>query len=66
MPVAPLHHVSISVKSLDTSLYFYRTILGMKVTLEATIDDDSHVEYLRLRPNTSGRVALVHQLVQCN
>jgi len=45
MPVTPLHHVSISVKSLDNSLYFYRTILGMKVTLEATIDDDSHVEY---------------------
>jgi catechol 2,3-dioxygenase-like lactoylglutathione lyase family enzyme len=59
MPVAPLHHVSISVKSLDNSLYFYRTVLGMKVTLEATIDDDSHVEYLRLRPNTSGRVAML-------
>ncbi len=59
MPVAPVHHISISVKSLDDSIHFYRDVLGMKVTLEATIDDESHIEYLRLHPNTSGRVAML-------
>lgn len=59
MPVRPLHHVSMSVKSLDRSIRFYRDLLGMRVSMEATIADEEHETYLRLPKGASGRVAVL-------
>ena len=59
MPVRPLHHVSMSVKSLDRSIRFYRDLLGMRVSMEATIADEEHEIYLRLPKGASGRVAVL-------
>lgn len=59
MSVNPLHHISLSVTSLEKSLTFYRDILGMKVTLESTIDDSAHIDYLKLQPGSSARVAML-------
>lgn len=59
MGVLPIHHVSISVSSLEKSLYFYRNLLKMKVTLEAEVSDHAHVKYLRLEPGTMGKAAML-------
>lgn len=59
MGVSPIHHVSISVASLEKSIYFYRDLLKMKVTLEAEVSDDAHIEYLRLEAGTVGKVAML-------
>jgi len=59
MGVSPIHHVSISVKSLEKSIFFYRDLLKMKVTLEAEVSDDAHIEYLRLGIGTVGKVAML-------
>ena len=59
MPVRPLHHVSMSVRSLERSIHFYRDLLGMRVSMEAVIADEEHETYLRLPKGTSGRVAVL-------
>jgi catechol 2,3-dioxygenase-like lactoylglutathione lyase family enzyme len=59
MSVKPLHHVSLSVRSLDRSLHFYRDLLGMRVSLKADIADEVHERYLRLPPGAHGRVAVL-------
>lgn len=59
MGVLPIHHVSISVSSLEKSLFFYRDLLKMKVTLEAEVSDDAHIYYLRLQRGTIGKVAML-------
>lgn len=59
MPLRPMHHVTVTVSSLDRSLEFYRDLLGMRVTLEATIADEAHERYLRLPTGTVGRAAVL-------
>ena len=59
MSVKPLHHVSLSVQSLERSLNFYRDLLGMRVSLTADITDEVHERYLRLPPGASGKVAVL-------
>lgn len=59
MGVMPLHHVSLSVRSLERSLHFYRDLLGMRVSLTANIADVTHQQYLRLPQGTSGSVAVL-------
>lgn len=59
MGVRPLHHVSISVRSLERSLRFYRDLLGMKPTLSAVVADETHERYLRLPTGTSGRAVML-------
>ncbi len=59
MGVKPLHHVSLSVRSLDRSLHFYRDLLGMRVSLTAYIADEVHERYLRLPPGAHGKVAVL-------
>lgn len=59
MAVGPVHHVSLSVSDLDRSVRFYSELLGMRVTMRATVADDEHDAYLRLPPGTEGKVALL-------
>lgn len=59
MPVGPVHHVSLSVTDLERSVHFYSEVLGMRVTMRATISDDEHDAYLRLPSGTVGKVALL-------
>jgi catechol 2,3-dioxygenase-like lactoylglutathione lyase family enzyme len=59
MSVKPLHHVSLSVLSLDRSIHFYRDLLGMRVSLTAEIGDEAHERYLRLPTGAHGKVAVL-------
>ena len=59
MSVGPVHHVSISVSDLDRSVRFYSDLLGMRVTMRATVADAEHDAYLRLPDGTEGKVALL-------
>lgn len=48
MPLGPVHHVSISVTDLSRSIPFYRNVLGLRLTMQATVSDPEHDLYLRL------------------
>ncbi|MBF6619077.1 MAG: VOC family protein [Patulibacter sp.] len=60
MSVGPIHHAVLSVADLDRSVAFYRDLLGFRVSVSGSFDDDEHVRSLRLPAGTGGRSASVH------
>lgn len=59
MRLREIHHACVGVSDLDRSLAFYVDLLGLRVTLTGTIDDEEHARLLRLPPGFRGRVATV-------
>jgi lactoylglutathione lyase len=59
MSLKPLHHVVLSVSDFDRSVEFYERALGFKKTLEAPVEGDRYVRYLRLPAGTTGRMGML-------
>lgn len=54
--VGEIHHVAISVRDLERSIPFYRDGLGLRMTLEAKVGNDTMPERLRVPEGTTGRI----------
>lgn len=59
MSLSPIHHVTLSVQSLERSVAFYRDVLGLRLTMQAEVADREHEIYLRLPSGTRGRAAIL-------
>jgi catechol 2,3-dioxygenase-like lactoylglutathione lyase family enzyme len=59
MSIAPVHHVTLSVRDLDRSIAFYRDVLGYRQTMDAPVDRPEYSSYLRLSAGMTGRMAML-------
>ncbi|GII78551.1 hypothetical protein Sru01_35330 [Sphaerisporangium rufum] len=53
--VGEIHHVAVSVRDLDRSIPFYRDGLGLRMTLDMRVGNETMHERLRVPPGTTGR-----------
>ena len=59
MTLPPLHHVVLSVTSLERSVAFYTGVLGYRKSMEAPVEGEKYERYLKLPPGTTGRMAML-------
>jgi catechol 2,3-dioxygenase-like lactoylglutathione lyase family enzyme len=55
MKVGDLHHVTITVSDLESSLAFYRDALELRAVADFTFDDEGHQVYMGLPKGARGR-----------
>lgn len=57
-PVAPgpLHHIALTVASLEASAHFYGHLLGMRETLNMTMEGEAFCHMLRIPPDSRARI----------
>ncbi|GAA0824306.1 VOC family protein [Streptosporangium amethystogenes subsp. fukuiense] len=53
--VGEIHHVAISVRDLEKSIPFYRDGLGLRMTLDMRVGNETMHERLRTPPGAGGR-----------
>ncbi|MGI5242227.1 VOC family protein [Dactylosporangium sp. CA-139066] len=53
--VSEIHHVAVSVTDLEKSIPFYRDGLGLRMTLDMRVGNETMPARLRVPPGTTGR-----------
>ena len=52
--VGEIHHVAMSVRDLEKSIAFYRDALGLRMTLDMRVGNETMHERLRVPKGASG------------
>lgn len=61
MLVTPIHHAAIVVSNLESSIHFYRDILGLKILFDDTLSISNMSELLGLREGVEGRTVILQK-----